>query len=67
MTSKFTQSLLSLVLLALLFGCGNTHAQETELDQQVKKFLDSKRGSWRDMNVPKSDGQLLYDIIVKNG
>ena len=67
MTSKFTHSLLSIGLLALLLGCGNTHAQETELDQRVKKFLDSKRGSWRDMNVPKSDGQLLYDIIVKNG
>jgi predicted O-methyltransferase YrrM len=36
------------------------------LDDSVMKFLDKKGGSWRDMNVPASDGKLLYDIIVKN-
>lgn len=39
---------------------------ETRLDKQVKDFLFSSRQSWRDMNVPESDGRLLYDIIVKN-
>ena len=36
------------------------------LDEQVKKFLKDHSGQWYDMNVPASDGQLLYDIIVKN-
>jgi len=36
------------------------------LDERVQKFLDSRRGTWRDMNVPTSDGKILYDIIIKN-
>ncbi|HMB63850.1 MAG TPA: class I SAM-dependent methyltransferase, partial [Eudoraea sp.] len=33
----------------------------------VKSFLESNKRQWRDMNVPASDGQLLYDIILENG
>ena len=40
---------------------------QDNLDNKVKAFLDSHRYGWRDMNVPQSDGQLLYDIIIKNG
>jgi caffeoyl-CoA O-methyltransferase len=36
------------------------------LDAQVRKFLDSRRWSWRDMNVPASDGQMLHDIVVEH-
>jgi caffeoyl-CoA O-methyltransferase len=36
------------------------------LDKKVKKFLDEHAGQWYDMNIPRSDGQLLYDIIIKN-
>lgn len=36
------------------------------LDEKVKKFLDSHAGQWHDMNIPTSDGKLLYDLIVKN-
>jgi len=35
-------------------------------DAKVKAFLDAKKGTWRDMNVPESDAQLLYDLVVKN-
>ena len=42
-------------------------AQETDLDQRVRGFLDQNKRKWRDMNVPEKDGQLLYDIILKNG
>jgi caffeoyl-CoA O-methyltransferase len=35
------------------------------LDAQVKKFLSDHAGKWFDMNVPASDGQLLYDLIIK--
>jgi len=34
---------------------------------KVEAFLKSKRNHWRDLNVPASDGALLYDIILKNG
>jgi caffeoyl-CoA O-methyltransferase len=37
-----------------------------KLDERVEKFFESKSGEWRDMNVPTSDGKLLYDIIIKN-
>ena len=42
-------------------------AQESELDKKVMTFLNKRQGSWRDMNVPASDGQLLYNLIVENG
>jgi predicted O-methyltransferase YrrM len=34
------------------------------LDEKVRTFLEDER--WRDQNVPYADGQLLYDIIIKN-
>ena len=40
---------------------------ETKLDKKIKAFLEENANNWRDMNVPPSDGKVLYDIIVKNG
>jgi caffeoyl-CoA O-methyltransferase len=37
------------------------------LDQRVEKFLQSRAGTWRDMNVPEVDGRTLRDLIVKHG
>jgi caffeoyl-CoA O-methyltransferase len=36
------------------------------LDARVERFLEQRRGQWRDMNVPAADGQLLHDLIVKH-
>ena len=36
------------------------------LDKTVQAFLDRHRGTWRDLNVPESDGRLLHDLIVKH-
>jgi predicted O-methyltransferase YrrM len=36
------------------------------LDANVRAFLDRHRGSWRDVNVPESDGRILHDLIVKH-
>jgi caffeoyl-CoA O-methyltransferase len=58
-----TASLAALALAIPAHPCG---AQE-DLDTRVRQFLDEHRRSWRDMNVPMSDGQALYDIIVQNG
>ena len=40
--------------------------ENRSLDEKVKKFLDSHAGQWHDMNVPTSDGKLLYDLVIKN-
>ncbi len=37
-----------------------------EIDARVRKFLENRRGTWRDMNVPAADGQKLHDIIVEH-
>ncbi|HLN75010.1 MAG: O-methyltransferase [Methylococcaceae bacterium] len=73
-TVKHYFLLLSIGLLVMADGANHElHAQakattqDTQLDKQVKEFLNERKGTWRDMNVPESDGQLLYDLIVKNG
>lgn len=37
-----------------------------ELDKKIKAFLKGNADSWNDMNIPISDGKILYDIIIKN-
>ena len=39
---------------------------KTDLDKKVRSFLEENARNWRDMNVPLSDGRILYDIIVEN-
>lgn len=62
---------LSIILFTLLLALSQVIPQEPQgeeaLDKQVKSFLESRRGAWHDMNVPESDGRLLYDLIIKNG
>ncbi len=36
------------------------------LDARVKAFLEQRSGTWRDLNVPATDGQLLHDLIVEH-
>jgi caffeoyl-CoA O-methyltransferase len=56
--------------LVLIFICAAGKAQEntvqSAIDKKVTEFLKNKGDSWHDMNVPASDGKLLYDIILKN-
>ena len=40
--------------------------ENPDLDKKVEAFLESKKQSWRDMNVPASDGKVLYDLIIEN-
>jgi predicted O-methyltransferase YrrM len=37
------------------------------LDRRVQTFLEENAGRWRDMNVPESDGRVLYELIVEKG
>lgn len=36
------------------------------IDEKVRTFLENHKYKWRDMNVPGSDGKVLYDLIIKN-
>ena len=60
---------LSVMLAATLATGGLAAAPQdaSELDQRVEKFLQSREGTWRDMNVPEVDGRTLRDLIIKNG
>ena len=70
---KSTLLLLCAFMTALLLSApvNPSTAQETQaaqdLDARVRRFLDEHRRSWRDANVPMSDGQVLYDLVVENG
>jgi len=37
------------------------------LDEKVRKFLESRKGTWRDLNVPYADGKVLYDLVLNRG
>jgi predicted O-methyltransferase YrrM len=37
-----------------------------DLDARVRQFLDSRSGTWHDLNVPASDGQSLHNIIIEH-
>jgi len=37
-----------------------------ELDARVQKFLDENRTKWHNWNVPYPDGQVLYNLVIKN-
>jgi caffeoyl-CoA O-methyltransferase len=56
------------VVCILLYSYGWAQYPEIEnnLDKKVKLFLEDNSNNWRDMNVPLSDGKILYDIIVEN-
>jgi caffeoyl-CoA O-methyltransferase len=60
-----------LFIVLLVYGCSSSQAQfpevENNLDRKVKAFLEENVNNWRDMNVPLSDGKILYDLIVDNG
>ena len=36
------------------------------IDEKVRKYLERHRDKWRDMNIPESDGKVLYDLIIKH-
>ncbi len=59
-------SLFTLMLAMIYTVHGQRINDNSSLDERVKKFLSENKYKWRDMNIPDVDGQLLYDIIVKN-
>jgi len=59
-----------LVVFIVMIGFKPVYSQtlkETpDIDQRVRAFLENKAGEWHDMNIPPSDGKLLYDLIIEN-
>jgi predicted O-methyltransferase YrrM len=54
----------------LFLPCLSPHPQADEkaraLDDRLRAFLDKMDYRWRDMNVSATDGELLYDMVLKN-
>jgi caffeoyl-CoA O-methyltransferase len=58
---------ISVLLVGILTSVfSQSHQDYRELDAKVEKFLNEKRGQWRDWNVPYEDGKVLYNLIIKN-
>ena len=57
--------LVSCLAFTALTAIGAGAPKPQSLDEKVKAFLDSRRGQWRDLNVPANDGRILYDLVVK--
>jgi caffeoyl-CoA O-methyltransferase len=53
------------LILSFSFPMQDT-TSDPSLDRRVKDFLDSRTGQWHDMNVPSSDGQFFYDLVVEH-
>jgi caffeoyl-CoA O-methyltransferase len=69
MKSYASSAQLCTILLITGLTISNTFAQSLKenpsIDEKVKKFLSGQSHNWHDMNIPASDGQLLYDLIIK--
>jgi len=42
------------------------YPKSRDLDERVRMFLDERKDSWHDWNIPYSDGKILYELILKN-
>jgi caffeoyl-CoA O-methyltransferase len=67
------RGLRTLVLIAVIVvvptaGSGQQPAQDhgAELDKKVRAFLERRRGTWQDLNVPDVDGRVLHNLVLKH-
>ncbi|MCK5207777.1 MAG: hypothetical protein KAQ79_07150, partial [Cyclobacteriaceae bacterium] len=62
--------LLITLILCLSFSIRTASCEELRdnkvLDEKVRMFLENRKGTWHDQNIPYSDGKVLYDVILKN-
>jgi predicted O-methyltransferase YrrM len=70
MKKTICAAVVSAVLIASLFSPSDLLSRESgkkeDLDEKVRTFLDKRQGTWSDLNIPASDGKILYDLIIKN-
>jgi caffeoyl-CoA O-methyltransferase len=55
-----------ILILPLFFVFSEDRLSDQSIDKKVSAFLERNRYRWRGMNVPESDGRILYDLIVQN-
>ncbi len=60
-------AILFLIILSAMAMLWSQETDKSVTDSQVSAFLEAHQNQWRDMNIPASDGKLLYDLIVDNG
>jgi len=65
-----TPFLLISLILSLSFSvrtgfCGEFQNNKA-LDEKVRTFLENRKGTWHDWNIPYSDGKVLYDLVLNN-
>jgi caffeoyl-CoA O-methyltransferase len=62
-----TLVLIAAIVALPIAGAGQAPAKDSgaALDAKVRAFLDRHRGTWRDLNVPEVDGQVLHNLILK--
>jgi predicted O-methyltransferase YrrM len=63
----FGRGLIMLVWVLALFslpGKAQYPEAKSDLDKRVLAFLKGQSGEWQDMNVPVSDGRILYDLVL---
>ena len=56
----------TLLLAATVFTDVTGQDRSAQLDPTVQAFLERRRGTWRDLNVPEGDGRALHELIVKH-
>lgn len=66
----YTPFLLIALILTLSYSIRSGFCEEPQdnkaLDEKVKMFLEDRKDTWHDWNIPYSDGKILYDLILKN-
>jgi predicted O-methyltransferase YrrM len=65
--SVFILGIAGIALLSPAVSMSQEVGKKKDIDSKVRAFLEKRQGTWRDLNVPASDGKILYDLIVKNG
>jgi hypothetical protein len=66
----YTPFLLITLIFCLSFSIRTGYCGEIQnnkaFDEKVRMFLENRKGTWHDWNVPYSDGEILYDLVLKN-
>ena len=67
---NYTPFLLITLILCLSFSIRTASCEELQnnkvLDEKIRMFLENRKGTWHDWNIPYSDGKVLYDLVLKN-
>jgi predicted O-methyltransferase YrrM len=64
--TKMIMLLLGIVFLLPNDLMSQGSGRKKDLDEKVATFLKKRQGTWKDLNVPASDGKILYGLIIKN-